>query len=354
MSFKLHIAPAGASIDVEPGQTVLDAALRQGIALPYACGHGLCGTCKVQVCEGEVDPGPSSSFALMDVERSEGKVLACCATLKSDATIEADVDEDPDARRYPVLDITGDVTRIVDVTPTIKSVFVATSRRLLFQAGQYIHLEIPGLDASRAFSIANSPTQAERTGEIELNVRVVPGGPGTAYVHDVLRVGERLRFSGPYGRFFVRESDRRPMIFMAGGSGLSAPRSMIIDLLERGCELPVILLYGQRTHRELYGHDELSTLADRYSNFMYVPSLSEEPQGSNWTGERGLVHEVAQKYLSSGFADMQAYVCGPPPMVDACIGVLMRGRMFERYIHTERFVTAATPAASRSPLFKRF
>ncbi len=104
MSQQLTIEPLGATIEVEEGQTILDAALRQGIYIPHACGHGLCGTCKVQVNQGEVDHGAANPFALMDFERDEGKALACCATLQSDATIEADIDEDPDARIIPVLD----------------------------------------------------------------------------------------------------------------------------------------------------------------------------------------------------------------------------------------------------------
>lgn len=353
MSHRLTIEPLGATIDVEDGQTVLDAALRQGIYIPHACGHGLCGTCKVSVCGGDVDHGHANPFALMECERDEGKTLACCCTLQSDVTIEADIDEEPDAQVIPVRDFAGTVSRMVTLTPTIKAIFLKLDRPIHFQAGQYVQLAIPGLGETRAFSIANAPAAIASTGEIELNVRIVAGGKGTGYLHNDLKVGETLKLSGPYGRFFVRQSARRPMVFMAGGSGLSSPRSMIVDLLEGGCSLPITLVYGQRSKDELYYDAEFRALAARHANFTYVPALSAEAEGSGWRGARGFVHEAAKAHFGGSFAGQQAYLCGPPPMVEACIGTLMQGRLFERDIFTEKFLSAADAGMARSPLFKR-
>jgi len=353
MGYQLTIDPIGATIEVAEGQTVLDAALRQGIYIPHACCHGLCGTCKVQVCDGEVDHGHANPFALMDFERDEGKTLACCATLQCDTTIEADIDEEPDAQVIPVRDFAGTVSRIVDLTPTIKALFIALDKPIQFQAGQYVQLEIPGLGESRAFSIANSPASVGQTGAIELNVRIVAGGAGTGYLHLKLRAGDRLRLSGPYGRFFVRKSADRPMVFMAGGSGLSSPRSMIVDLLEGGCTQPITLVYGQRSRDELYYDAEFRALADKHTNFSYVPALSSEGEGSGWAGARGFVHDAAKAHFGASFAGQQAYLCGPPPMVEACIATLMQGRLFERDIYTEKFLSAADVQGARSPLFRR-
>jgi len=353
MSYQLTIDPLGATIEVADGQTVLDAALRQGIYLPHACCHGLCGTCKVQVCDGEVDHGHANPFALMEFERDEGKTLACCATLQCDTTIEADIDEEPDAQVIPMRDFAGTVSRIVDLTPTIKALFIALDKPIHFQAGQYVQLEIPGLGESRAFSIANSPASVEKTGEIELNVRIVAGGAGTGYLHQKLQGGDRLRLSGPYGRFFVRKSAHRPMVFMAGGSGLSSPRSMILDLLGGGCTQPITLVYGQRSRDELYYDSQFRALADKHGNFTYVPALSSEGEDSDWTGARGFVHDAAKAHFGASFAGQQAYLCGPPPMVEACIATLMQGRLFERDIYTEKFLSAADVQGARSPLFRR-
>ncbi len=356
MSYQLTIEPLGQVLEVEDGQTILDAALRAGIFLPHACCHGLCATCKVQVTDGEVDHGVASNFALMDYEREEGKTLACCATLESDVTIEAEIDDEPDALNLPVTDFQGTVSRIESLTPTIKGVWIRLegSSRLTFQAGQYINLVIPGEEQRRAFSIASVPSSGN---EIELNIRRVPGGRATGWIHDSLQVGERLRFAGPYGRFFVRklqhEQEQLGYLFLAGGSGLSSPLSMALDLLEQGCSLPITLVNGARNQAELYHHAELQQLAQQHSNFSYVPVLSGEPEDSGWSGARGMVHDAAKAHFDNDFRGHKAYLCGPPLMIDACISTLMQGRLFERDIYTEKFISAADAQQVRSPLFRK-
>ena len=352
MSYQLTIEPLGQTIEVEEGQTLLDASLRAGIYLPHACCHGLCATCKVAVTDGEVDHGEASNFALMDYEREEGLCLACCAIPQSDVTIEADVDVEPDAQNLPVKDYNGTVSRIENLTPTIKGVWVTLDDPvgLRFQAGQYINLHIPGEHAARAFSLANSPSKA---GEVELNIRLVPGGKATTWVHQELKVGDTVRLAGPYGRFFVRKSTRVPPVFFAGGSGLSSPKSMILDLLEENCDLPITLVYGARSRDELYYHEEFEALAAKHPNFTYVPALSNEPEGSGWKGKRGFVHEAAKEHFANDFRGHKAYLCGPPVMIDACITTLMQGRLFERDIYTEKFFSAADAQQVRSPLFKK-
>jgi phenol hydroxylase P5 protein len=349
MSYALTIEPLGQTIEIEEGQTILDAALRAGIYLPHACCHGLCATCKVQVTDGEVEHGEASSFALMDFERDEQKCLACCATAQSDLVIEAEIEEDPDAENLPVRDFDGVVTRIETLTPTIKGVWIKLDTPIRFQAGQYVNLVLPGDIGSRAFSVASPPS---KDGEVELNIRIVPGGQGTAYVHEKMQAGERVRISGPYGRFFVKKSADVPVVFMAGGSGLSSPRSMILDLLEEGFDKPITLVYGQRSREELYYHDAFVALAEKHANFRYVPALSHEPAGSGWTGFRGFVHEAAKDAFDNDFRGHKAYLCGPPLMIDACITTLMQGRLFERDIYTEKFISAADAQQVRSPLFK--
>ena len=352
MSYELTIEPLGRSIEVEEGQTILDAALRAGIFLPHACGQGYCATCKVTVTDGEVDQGNASNFALMDYERDEGKVLACCAKLESDLVIEAEIETDDDARDIPVRDYHGVVSRIEDLTPTIKGVWITLDdgEHLDFQAGQYVNLQLPNDMGVRAFSLANPPSAGN---EVELNIRIVPGGAGTTWIHQSLRVGDRLSLSGPYGRFFVRRSAGLPSLFMAGGSGLSSPRSMILDLLESGSPEPITLVYGARNQAELYYHDAFLALAAQHPGFRYVPALSEEPADSDWSGFRGYVHEAARAHFDNDFRGHKAYLCGPPIMIEACISTLMQGRLFERDIYTEKFFSAADAQQVRSPLFKR-
>lgn len=351
MSYELTIEPLGQTIEVEDGQSILDAALRAGIYLPHACCHGLCATCKVQVVDGEVDHGEASTFALMDFEREEGKTLACCARLECDTVIEAEIDEDPDALNLPVEDYTGTVVRLEALTPTVRGIWLKLDRPIRFQAGQYINLEVAALGGqSRAFSLANPPGEAD---VVELNVRIVPGGQVTTWLHESLKVGDTLKLSGPYGRFFVKKSANVPLIFMAGGSGLSSPKSMIEELLNEGCQLPMTLVYGQRSRAELYYDDEFRELAAKHANFTYVPALSSEPDGSDWSGARGFVHEAAKAHFANDFRGHKAYLCGPPAMIEACISTLMQGRLFERDIYTEKFFSAADASQQlKSPLFR--
>lgn len=351
MSHQLTIEPLGESLEVQEEQTLLDAALRNGLYLPHACCHGLCGACKVQVLEGEVDHGEASAFALMDFERDEGMALACCARPLSDVVIEADIEDDPDALIQPVQDYHGTVVELTDLSPTVKGVFIELDRDLEFQAGKYINLRLPGIAMARPFSLANAP-QERRV--IELNVRRVPGGEATGYIHERLRVGDGLQLSGPYGRFFVRKSAPQDVIFLAGGTGVSSPKSMILDLLAEGDQRRITLVYGARNRAELYYHELFERLAAEHENFVYLPALSEAEAQDDWAGETGFVHEAAGRHFGGMFAGHKAYLCGPPPMIDACLTTLMRGRLFERDIYMEKFVTAADSAKPqhKSPLFR--
>jgi len=352
MSYQVTIEPTGDVIEVDEGQTILSAALRQGVWLPFACGHGTCATCKCQLLEGDVDQGEASPFALMDMERDEGKILACCAMPESDLVIEADIDVDPDFAGYLVEDFAASVTAIETLSPTIKGLTLSLDRAMTFQAGQYINLQLPGVEGTRAFSIANPPSNP---GQIELHIREIPNGAATGYIHQRLKVGDTLELSGPYGQFFVRKSDPQDVLFIAGGSGLSSPESMILDLLEEGDQRQITLFQGARNVAELYHRGRFEQLAEQHSNFSYVPALNEPAAEDHWDGFTGFVHEAASAHFGGKFNGHKAYLCGPPPMIDAAIGALMQGRLFEQDIHMEKFVTAADGAeqGQRSALFKR-
>lgn len=352
MNFKLRIDPLHQMVEVAAGQTLLDAALRAGVYIPHACLHGLCGTCKVQVVEGEVDIGDASSYALMDFEREEGKCLACVATANSDLVIEAEIEDEPDAQMYPMRDLVGTVAKIIDLTPTAKGIFIELDGDgIEFQAGQYINLHLPGIEQPRAFSLANAPFEKHM---IELNIRHVPGGLATGYIHTTLKVGDRLELKGPYGRFFVRRSAPEKLLFLAGGTGLSSPKSMILDLLTSGETGAITLVYGARDRAELYDDPLFRKLALEYGNFTYVPALSAPQSSDDWRGEIGFVHDVATRHFAGDFRQHKAYMCGPPVMIDACITALMRGRLFERDMFMEKFISAADTGEGmrRSPLFK--
>ena len=146
------------------------------------------------------------------------------------------------------------------------------------------------------------------------------------------------------------------MLFLAGGSGLSSPKSMILDFLENGDEREITLIYGARCRSELYYSDLFSALAEEHENFTYVTALSEAKEDDNWDGPSCYVHELAEQHFDKKFEGHKAYLCGPPLMIDGCITSLMQGRLFEEHIFMENFFTAADSAkpARRSALFKKF
>jgi len=182
----------------------------------------------------------------------------------------------------------------------------------------------------------------------------VPGGEATGYIHEKLTLGDKLVIAGPQGRFIVRKSRGGPLLFLAGGTGVSSPRAMILDLLAEGYIEPITLIHGVRTQADLYGRAEFEELAQKHANFRYAPALSHEPENSTWSGARGFVHDVAKEMYAGLFEGATAYLCGPPPMIEACIATLMQGRLFEKHIFTERFFTAKDCAEKpKSPLFKR-
>ena len=350
MSFQVEIEPTGDIVEVQDGQTILDAALRQGIYIPHCCSHGLCGTCKVEILEGEVNYGDASPFALMEMEKDEGKCLACTATIKKNIVIEADIDTDEDALSIPVKDFVGTVIEVKDLTPRIKGIFIELDEEIKFQAGQYIQYHIPGFEEPRAFSLCNSSNNSKL---IELNISLVPDGQATPWIHKNVRKGSKIKLTGPYGRFFVRSSSNKSMIFFAGGAGLSSPKSMILEQLENGNTVNITLFHGARNEEELYYSNLFYDLEQKYSNFTYIPVLSDKNL-ENWDGEVGFLSDIAKKKYDNDFTGNKAYLCGPPLMIESSITTLMRGRLFEKDIYIEKFFSKAdlNTTSLKSPLFK--
>jgi phenol hydroxylase P5 protein len=336
MKYKVKIEPLGVELNVDEAQTILDACLRNGIWVPHACTHGTCATCKSRIVEGEVDYGLASNFALMDFEREQGYVLLCTAKPKTDLVIEADVEVEEGVEFYPVKDFIGRVAKIEDCAVDTRRLIISIEGdRINFLAGQYIQLDIPGSGQNRAFSIASAP-EVDGNSEIELQIRRVPGGLASKYVFEDLNEGELVKFAGPFGRFFLRKNYENPILFLAGGTGLAPIKSMIIDALRSGLKQEMYLFHGSRSKSHIYDFEFFNGIEAEYKNFHYIPSVDNQEEG--WSGEIGFVHEVLARKFQK-FEGFKAYISGPPPMVDACVKTLMRGRLFSEDIYVERFFT---------------
>lgn len=364
-SYRITVEPVGREIECAEDQTILDACLRNGVWLPHSCTHGTCGTCKAEVLDGEVDHGASSSFALMDFERDEGKLLPCCATPRSDVTIEGDLDVDESIEVFPVADYTATVVELSDIAEQTRRLVVELDRDLRFNAGQYLKFTVPAADGlpavDRTWSIASPPRESRR---LEFHVRNVPGGRGTdGWVFGGLRVGDRVAVSGPYGRFVLRAGDERPAILVGGGTGSAPLKSMIRHALEADAyDGPLTFYAGGRTRAWLYDVDFFRGLAKEHPDrFSYRPCLSEESAAEvAASGEDpatygyGTVTDVLADDHES-LAGCAGYLCGPPPMVEAALKTMMAKRLFPRDIYREDFFNEADKAGGgvKSPLIRR-
>ncbi len=354
-TYTVTVEPLGREVECREDQTILDALLRSGVWVPHSCTHGTCATCKVEVLDGDVDHGESSSFALMDFERDEGKTLVCCAFPQSDVTIEADVDVDEDIEVHPVDDYTGTVVAIEDIATDTKRLTIEIDRDLAFNAGQYMRVMVPARDGEpavdRTYSMANPPTEQRL---LEFQVRRVEGGKATdGWVFKDLAVGDEVALSGPYGRFVLKVGGDAPAIMIAGGTGLAPIASMIKHALVNGEYDGHITLYaGGRSKEWLYDVDVFRQLEEDYpEQFTYRPCLSE-------TGEDGYAEGTVTAVLEADHETLkghQGYLCGFPAMVEAALKSLMSRRLFPRDIFREDFFNEADKATGgvKSPLIKR-
>ncbi len=330
---RVRFEPLGEEIDCGPEETVLDAAFRNGYSFGHGCREGQCSACKCFLLEGDVELERYSSFALSDAERGGGYALMCRALPESDLVIEL-LHYDPDNYRleHAIGEREGTVVEVRELTHNIVRLTLAAD--LEFVAGQYIDLHVPGGNgARRSFSIANLPGE----GTLELIIKRYPGGRLSSLLGDEIACDSHLRFSGPYGAFHLRRS-ARPILMIAGGSGMAPVLALLRQLAREGCERPVRFFYGARAERDLFALDEIAALGERLDDFRFVPV----------TGR--FVHEAIDDELT----DPDVYMCGPPPMLDAAQATLTERGVDPARIFQDRFTTSADAPAQRAVSEREF
>lgn len=328
--------PADLRFTARAGQSVLESALAQGIAFPHSCTVGTCGACKCHLKAGKIREITNFAYVLDAAELRSGVILACQAEPRSDLTLE--VPGLVAKRLHPVSDYDGAIDDVTTLTPDIERVTVRLDRPMAFDAGQYATLEAPGIHGARAYSMANPPTPGGDT-QLTFIIRHVPGGLFTDALFKGDLAGVPLRVRGPAGNFWLRDS-REPLIAIAGGSGLAPLLSMLGDAAERQVGRPCVVMFGARRQADLYALDTLAAFARKWNGtFEFVAVLAEEPADSDWQGARGLVtEEIATRvrpYASSG---TEAYLCGPPGMVDAATRALCALGIELGNVHFDKFL----------------
>ena len=309
---KVTVQPSGQGFEVQEGESVLAAALRHGVMLPYGCKNGACGSCKGKILAGSVDYGHYHARVLTEAERAHGKALFCQAKPLGELVIECrtiGAAKDIAVRVLPCR--VQQLEKVADDVMIVRLKLPA-NERLQFLAGQYIDFLLKGGER-RSFSMANAPHADEL---IELHIRHVAGGSFTEHVFRKMKEREILRLEGPLGSFFLREDSAKPALFVASGTGFAPIKSIIESAFHRGVARPMTLYWGCRRPRDLYLNALPEKWAREHANFRYVPVVSEARPEDAWTGRTGFVHRAVMEDVPD-LSPYQVYACGVPVMVDS-------------------------------------
>jgi propane monooxygenase reductase component len=347
----VRFEPVGIEIEVDEEQTVLRAAFDQGLMLMHGCKEGQCSSCKSFLLEGDdVELDRYSTFALPDYEREEGFTLLCRAHVYEDVTIELlNYDEEMIRSGLPVHDAEAEVVANIPVTHDMRHLVLrlVSGEDFKFFPGQYLDITVPGTDEVRSFSMAN--TSARESGQLEFIIKIYPDGLFSGYLDKKLKAGDRLKLTGPYGMFTLRDAPEVDLIFVGGGAGMAPILCLLRSMAERRIDRKAVYYYGARRRGDLCFEDELRALEQTLPNFRYVPALSDEALSEQtgaedeWDGETGLITDVVARSEPS-LARTHAYVCGPPPMVEAAVPLLVRLGVPEKHVYWDKFTTTGEPS----------
>ena len=312
MSFTVSIQPSGHQFQVDDHETVLAAALRHSIGLPYGCKNGACGSCKGKVVAGQLQHGPHQDSALTAEEEASGLALFCCAKPHTDLTIECR--EVTGLGDIPIKKVPCRVASISKPSADVAIVRLQlpANDRMQYLAGQYIEFLLKD-GKRRSYSMANAPHEE---GPLELHIRHMPGGTFTDHVFANLKERDILRFEGPLGTFFLREDSNKPIIFLASGTGFAPIKAIIEHMFYSEIDRPMTLYWGARTQADMYMKELAEQWAQIRPHFNFIPVISEAKPEDQWNGRTGLVHQAVMQDHPD-LSGHQVYACGVPIMVDS-------------------------------------
>lgn len=334
---KVTLNPGGETFEAGKNQTILESALAAGIAYPHDCTVGTCGTCRSRLVSGKVDEITPFGYALGKEELASGYILACQAVPQSDVVVEVDVASVPLTRCAARLAATRPLTH------DIKEVTWECDAPIAYKAGQYFNLRWPGGPGDRSYSMASAPIEGGAR-RLTSFIRKVPGGAFTERLFSEDLSSLPFEIEGPLGSFWLRDGTG-PILLIGGGSGLAPLLSLLEDAANRGLSRDAVLLFGARTSQDLYCADEIAAIAKRWKGgFDYGPVLSEQKADPF---RYGLVTAEIPAAIADlgGAAGLQAYLCGPPAMIDAAIAILTGQGVAIADIHYDKFTDASTGAA---------
>ncbi len=305
MAFDIRIADSEVRFSCEPGQNVLDAALKAGIEMPYSCRKGVCGNCAGSVSQGEVDcPALEAT--------PPGQHLYCQCVPRSDLEIvpEAWHRFDPSARKTFTVKVFRNTPAAPDVN--VLQLRLAAGQRAKFRAGQYLQVALPD-GSRRSYSMANPPHASDM---LELHIRHVPGGQFTQIV-PALKSGDTLQVELPFGNCELREESTAPMLCVVGGTGFAPVKSLLDDMVKKGIRRPVTLVWGGRNRDGLYLPAAVERWKKLWPEFTYLPAVEDAADAQALGGFHGRVDDAVRARGPVSLADWEVYCCGSPVMVAA-------------------------------------
>jgi CDP-4-dehydro-6-deoxyglucose reductase, E3 len=341
MAFKITARPSNRAFTAEADESILQAAQRNGLHLPYGCKAGNCGACKGKILAGEVDYGKYEIWVLPSFEKAQGKALFCQAKPLSD--IEIECHEIGAVNDIEVKTLRCRVEKIGRPAPDVAvlSLKLPINEHLQFLAGQYIDILLAD-GKRRSFSLANPPREDAL---LELHIRHY-GGNFSTFVFEQLKEKALLRFEGPLGTFFLREDSDKPIIFLAGGTGFAPIKGMIQHALHEGSTRPMTLYWGVRAKVDLYMGELAREWQRADQNFRFIPVLSDPAPGDDWSGRTGFVHQA----VLDDFADLsgyEVYACGGPAMVGVAHESFIKTRALpEDEFYSDPFTISADARAT--------
>ncbi|MGW3622926.1 FAD-binding oxidoreductase [Streptomyces sp. NPDC000880] len=337
---RVRFEPMGIEIEVDEEETVLDAAFRHGIGLMHGCKEGQCSSCKSFLLDGEQQMDRYSTFALADYESDEGFVLLCKSHAYSDLEIELiNYDEEMLLSGIPPREARTEVAAVESLTRDIVrlALRLAPDAELPYRTGQYADLRVPGTDQWRSFSMAGLP-QDQPGGLLEFLIKTYPDGAFSGLLRGGLGVGDTVEVKGPYGTCVLRDAPERDLLLMAGGAGMAPILAQLRALSAAASPRRIRFYYGARSQEDLFALEEIAELGRALPDFSFVPALS-EPAGAVPPGcETGLITDVVDR-CELELAGADAYLCGPPGMVDAALELLQAKGVPEERTFLDKFTS---------------
>lgn len=343
LSFNVSVLPSNRSFTVLADEPILTAGIRQGVAMPYGCKDGACGSCKCKMLEGKVVHGPHQPKALSAEEEAAGYMLTCCAKPQSDIVLESRQVTSADA--FPIKRMPS---RVLSMEKKSHDVMVIqlqlpASDTLQYKAGQYIEFILRD-GARRSYSMATAPHIAAENKTLKLHIRHTPGGKFTDHVFDAMKEKEIQRIEGPFGSFYLREDSQKPMILLASGTGFAPIKAIIQHMQHQGIDRPAVLYWGGRTPADLYLDDWVHAQLATMPSLSYVPVVSNALPEDEWEGRTGFVHQA----VMADFPDLsthQVYACGAPIVVDSAQSDFVKlCKLPEDEFYADSFITEADKA----------